>query len=84
MNIGVIGTGNIGEVIIRKLRDVGYPVKMAHARGPESLNRSSSFLSLCFICTIWTLYRLGFRLNRAPRFLPVAETETEWGNEMTS
>src|SRR2546423_5814272 len=37
MNIGVIGTGNIGEVIIRKLRDVGYPVKMAHARGPESL-----------------------------------------------
>src|SRR6266566_3712413 len=28
---------NIGEVIIRKLRDVGYPVKMAHARGPESL-----------------------------------------------
>ncbi len=39
MNIGVIGTGNIGEVIIRKLRDVGYPVKMAHARGPESLTR---------------------------------------------
>jgi len=38
MNIGVIGTGNIGEVIIRKLRDVGYPVKMAHARGPESLS----------------------------------------------
>src|SRR3989442_13492634 len=37
MNIGVIGTGNSGEVIIRKLRDVGYPVKMAHARGPESL-----------------------------------------------
>src|SRR5258707_1620768 len=37
MNIGVIGTGNIGEVIIRKLRDAGYPVKMANARGPESL-----------------------------------------------
>src|SRR5258706_9004526 len=37
MNIGVIGTGNIGEVIIRKLRDAGYPLKMANARGPESL-----------------------------------------------
>ncbi len=37
MNIGVIGTGDIGEVVIRKLRDAGYPVKMANARGPESL-----------------------------------------------
>src|SRR5246127_3978820 len=37
MNIGVIGPGNIGEVIIRKLRDAGYPVKMANSRGPESL-----------------------------------------------
>jgi len=37
MNIGVIGPGNIGEVIIRKLRDQGYRVKMANARGPESL-----------------------------------------------
>src|SRR2546425_4959715 len=37
MNIGVIGPGNIGEVIIRKLRDQGYRVQMANARGPESL-----------------------------------------------
>src|ERR1700757_2684354 len=37
MNFGVIGPGNIGEVIIRKLRDVGYPVKMANSRGPGSL-----------------------------------------------
>src|SRR5437016_8340985 len=37
MNIGMIGTGDNGEVIIRKLRDAGYPVKMANARGPESL-----------------------------------------------
>ncbi len=37
MNIGVIGTGDIGEVIIRKLRDAGYPVKAANSRGPESL-----------------------------------------------
>jgi predicted dinucleotide-binding enzyme len=32
MNFGVIGPGNIGEVIVRKLRDAGYPVKMANSR----------------------------------------------------
>jgi predicted dinucleotide-binding enzyme len=37
MNIGVIGPGDIGKAIIRKLRDAGYPVKMANSRGPESL-----------------------------------------------
>jgi len=37
MNIGVMGPGDIGEAIIRKLRDAGYPVKMANSRGPESL-----------------------------------------------
>src|SRR5216684_7022205 len=37
MNFGVIGPGDIGEVIIRKLRDAGCPVKMANSRGPESL-----------------------------------------------
>jgi 8-hydroxy-5-deazaflavin:NADPH oxidoreductase len=42
MNIGVIGPGNIGEVIIRKLRDQGYRVKMANARGPESLKDLSA------------------------------------------
>src|SRR6266446_880011 len=37
MNIGVIGTGDIGAVIIRKLRHAGYAVKMVNTRGPESL-----------------------------------------------
>jgi predicted dinucleotide-binding enzyme len=37
MNFGVIGPGDIGQVIIRKLRDTGYPVKMANSRGSESL-----------------------------------------------
>src|ERR1700751_5277904 len=37
MNIGMIGTGDIGAAIIRKLREAGYPVKMANSRGPESL-----------------------------------------------
>src|ERR1700747_1785735 len=37
MNIGVIGTGDIGGVIVKKLRDAGYPVKMANSKGPDSL-----------------------------------------------
>src|SRR5258708_16938195 len=37
MNIGVIGPGQIGEVIIRQSRGAGYSVKMANSRGPESL-----------------------------------------------
>src|SRR5712672_214233 len=37
MNNGVIGTGDIGAVIVKKLRDAGYPVKMANSKGPESL-----------------------------------------------
>ena len=37
MNFGVIGPGDIGEVIVRKLIDAGYSVKMANSRGPESL-----------------------------------------------
>src|SRR6266436_6996689 len=37
MKIGVIGTGDIGAVIVRKFRGAGYPVKMANAGGPESL-----------------------------------------------
>lgn len=39
MNIGFIGTGEIGSAIIRKLRDVDYPVKMANSRGPNSLKK---------------------------------------------
>ncbi|MEG0850094.1 MAG: NAD(P)-binding domain-containing protein [Flavobacterium sp.] len=37
MKIGIIGTGAIGEVIIRNLRTADYEVKMANANGPESL-----------------------------------------------
>jgi 8-hydroxy-5-deazaflavin:NADPH oxidoreductase len=37
INIGVIGTGDIGALIVKKLRDAGYPVKMANSRGPDSL-----------------------------------------------
>src|SRR5258706_8709199 len=37
MSIGVIGIGDIGAAIVKKLRNAGYPVKMANSRGPDSL-----------------------------------------------
>src|SRR6266481_6238300 len=39
MNIGLIGPGEIGAVIVRKFRDAGYPVKMANSKGPDSLKK---------------------------------------------
>ena len=39
MNIGLIGPGEIGAVIVRKLRDAGYPAKMANSKGPDSLRK---------------------------------------------
>src|SRR6266478_1485779 len=37
MNIGLIGPGEIGSVIVRKSGDAGYSVKMANSKGPDSL-----------------------------------------------
>jgi len=50
MNIGVIGTGDIGAVIVKKLRDTGYPVKMANSKGPDSLRELSAknWSNTCF------------------------------------
>src|SRR5258708_34477480 len=39
MDIGLIGPGEIGAVIVKKLRDAGYPVKMANSKGPDSLRK---------------------------------------------
>ena len=39
MNIGLIGPGEIGGVIVRKLRDAGYPVKIPNSKGPDSLRK---------------------------------------------
>src|SRR5258708_8647516 len=39
MDIGLIGPGEIGALIVRKLRDSGYPVKMANSKGPDSLRK---------------------------------------------
>ncbi len=37
MNIGIIGAGNIGGALTRRLRALGHDVAVANSRGPESL-----------------------------------------------
>ncbi|MFH9614771.1 NADPH-dependent F420 reductase [Streptomyces pratensis] len=37
MKIGIIGTGNIGKTLIRRLSAAGHEVKAANSRGPETI-----------------------------------------------
>src|SRR4051812_24063807 len=37
MNIGVIGTGNVGGTLVRKLTKVGHKIRIANSSGPDSL-----------------------------------------------
>lgn len=37
MKIGIIGAGNIGGTLTRRLSALGHPVFVANSRGPESL-----------------------------------------------
>src|ERR1700677_3446477 len=37
MEIGMIGAGNIGVCLARKLKDAGHTVRIANSRGPETL-----------------------------------------------
>jgi len=37
MNIGIIGAGNIGGTLTRRLRALGHHVAVANSRGPQSL-----------------------------------------------
>ena len=37
MNIGIIGSGNIGATLTRRLAALGHRVSVANSRGPESL-----------------------------------------------
>lgn len=38
MNIGIIGAGHIGKLLVRKLSAAGHAVKVANSRGPGSID----------------------------------------------
>ncbi len=42
MNIAIIGTGNIGGTLTRRLRALGHDVSIANSRGPDSLSGLAS------------------------------------------
>ena len=37
MDIGIIGSGNIGATLTRRLTALGHHVRIANSRGPDSL-----------------------------------------------
>ncbi|RLK57608.1 hypothetical protein BCL79_2018 [Stenotrophomonas rhizophila] len=38
MKIGILGTGNIGTTLVRKLSEAGHEIKVANSRGPETID----------------------------------------------
>jgi predicted dinucleotide-binding enzyme len=38
MNIGIIGTGQVGGTLTRRLSALGHEVFVANSRGPDTLN----------------------------------------------
>lgn len=38
MRIGILGAGNIGKILARKLAQAGHAVKVANSRGPETID----------------------------------------------
>lgn len=39
MKIGILGTGNIGKTLVKKLSAAGHDVKIANSRGPETIDK---------------------------------------------
>ena len=40
MKIGIIGAGNIGGTLTRRLTALGHEVAVANSRGPQTINKS--------------------------------------------
>jgi len=39
MKVGILGTGNIGKTLVRKLAKAGHEIKVANSRGPETIDK---------------------------------------------
>jgi len=76
MKIGILGTGNIGKSLVRKLSAAGHAVKVANSRGPETIDASLLASGAIAVTTADALVDvdvviLSIPLNRIPALAPL-------------
>ena len=49
MKIGIIGAGNIGSTLARKLAACGHDVKLANSKDPQSIQALANELGACAV-----------------------------------
>jgi 8-hydroxy-5-deazaflavin:NADPH oxidoreductase len=52
MDIGIIGAGNIGATLARKLSAAGHTVRLANSRGPETIRKLTEELGASAVTVV--------------------------------
>lgn len=76
MKIGVLGTGNIGKTLVKRLSEAGHDVKVANSRGPETIDKELLATGARAVTTEEAFVNVGavilsIPLNRIPGISPL-------------
>jgi len=76
LKIGILGAGNIGKTLARKLAQAGHDVKVANSRGPETIAADALEFGARAVSTAQAVEDvdvviLSIPLNRIPRIAPL-------------
>jgi len=76
MKIGILGTGNIGKTLVKRLSAAGHEVKVANSRGPETIDADLLSSGARAVTTQEALSDvdaiiLSIPLNRIPEIAPL-------------
>ena len=76
MNIGILGTGNIGKTLVTRLSQAGHEVKVANSRGPHTIDAELLSAGARAVTTEDALADvqvviLSIPLNRIPELAPL-------------
>ena len=76
LKIGILGTGNIGKTLARKLAQAGHDVKVANSRGPETIAADALEFGARAVSTAQAVEDvdvviLSIPLNRIPTIAPL-------------
>ncbi|MEG4396730.1 NAD(P)-binding domain-containing protein [Microcoleus sp. BROC3] len=76
LKIGIIGAGNIGKTLARKLAQAGHDVKVANSRGPETIEADALEFGARAVTTAEAVEGvqvviLSIPLNRLPTIAPL-------------